>query len=294
MNPVILDVRLTEEDFYRERHRIVFRAIKLLYERSEPVDAISVSELLTQQGELAEGGGREAISNLASTVPVPGNARHYARIVQQNSLLRRLLAARQEIQKSVHEPRGRAARPRRAGREAALQRRPRGTGRGLPRAQGDPLARGRPARGARQRHRRGHRHGVGLRRPRPDHRRLSARQPDHPRRSPGHGQVGPRRQHRRARRGQGEAPGRLLLARDVRLRARPAADRQTRPDPLRQAAQGPGHRPRLVEGPAGLQRPRGQPAVDRRVRGSQDASTCGRRRGASTPRRSQPATAAWP
>jgi replicative DNA helicase len=106
MNPVILDVRLTEDDFYRERHRVVFRAIKTLYERSEPVDAISVSELLTQQGELAEAGGREAVSNLASTVPVPGNARHYARIVQQNSLLRRLLSASQTIQKSVHEREG--------------------------------------------------------------------------------------------------------------------------------------------------------------------------------------------
>src|SRR4051794_2709143 len=106
MNPVILDVRLSEEDFYRERHRIVFRAIKRLYERSEPVDALTVSELLAQQGELAEVGGREAVSNLASTVPVPGNARHYARIVQQNSLLRRLLAASQEIQKSVHQHEG--------------------------------------------------------------------------------------------------------------------------------------------------------------------------------------------
>ena len=106
MNPVILDVRLTEEDFYRERHRIVFRAIRKLYERSEPVDALTVSEFLSQQGELAEAGGREAVSNLASTVPVPGNARHYARIVQQNSLLRRLLAAGQEIQKSVHDREG--------------------------------------------------------------------------------------------------------------------------------------------------------------------------------------------
>ena len=106
MNPVILDVRLSEEDFYRERHRIVFRAIKRLYERSEPVDALTVSEFLAQQGELAEVGGREAVSNLASTVPVPGNARHYARIVQQNSLLRRLLAASQEIQKSVHQHEG--------------------------------------------------------------------------------------------------------------------------------------------------------------------------------------------
>jgi replicative DNA helicase len=106
MNPVILDVRLSEEDFYRERHRLVFRAIKRLYERSEPIDALTVSELLAQQGELEEVGGREAVSNLASTVPVAGNARHYARIVQQNSLLRRLLGASQAIQKSVYDRQG--------------------------------------------------------------------------------------------------------------------------------------------------------------------------------------------
>ncbi|MET0749682.1 MAG: replicative DNA helicase [Solirubrobacterales bacterium] len=103
MNPVILDVRLTEEDFYRERHRKIFHAIKRLYERSEPIDALTVSEFLAQQGELEQVGGREVVSNLASTVPVAGNARHYARIVQQNALLRRLLEASQRIQTSVYD-----------------------------------------------------------------------------------------------------------------------------------------------------------------------------------------------
>src|SRR6478752_9026033 len=71
--PVILDIRLHDEDFYRERHRIVFRAITGLYEQGEPVDALTVSEQLTQRGELAEAGGKDSISELASTVPVPGN-----------------------------------------------------------------------------------------------------------------------------------------------------------------------------------------------------------------------------
>src|SRR5919197_749903 len=104
--PVILDVRLGAEDFYRERHRIVFRAISHLYEKGEPVDALTVSELLTQHGEIAEAGGKETVSELASTVPAPGNARHYAQIVKQNALLRRLLATSQQIQKSVHEREG--------------------------------------------------------------------------------------------------------------------------------------------------------------------------------------------
>jgi replicative DNA helicase len=106
LDPVIHDVRLADEDFYRERHRIVFNAVKRLYERSEAIDAITVSELLRQQGELAEAGGREAVSQLASMVPAPGNARHYARIVKQNSLLRRLLNASHQIQKSIHDREG--------------------------------------------------------------------------------------------------------------------------------------------------------------------------------------------
>jgi replicative DNA helicase len=104
--PVILDVRLGDGDFYRERHRIIYRAITRLYEHGEPVDALTVSEFLAQHGELAEAGGKEGVSELASTVPAPGNARHYAQIVKQNSLLRRLLATSQQIQKSVHEREG--------------------------------------------------------------------------------------------------------------------------------------------------------------------------------------------
>jgi replicative DNA helicase len=106
MPPVFVDVRLRDEDFYRERHRVVFRAIRDLYDRHEPVDALTVSEFLTQRGELAEAGGKETVSGLASTVPAAGNARHYAQIVKQNSLLRRLLSASHRIQKSVHEHEG--------------------------------------------------------------------------------------------------------------------------------------------------------------------------------------------
>jgi replicative DNA helicase len=104
--PVILDVRLHDEDFYRDRHRVTFGAIKALYERSEPIDALTVTELLAQHGELDGAGGKDAVSALASTVPAPGNARHYAQIVKQNALLRRLLAAAQSIQSSVHEREG--------------------------------------------------------------------------------------------------------------------------------------------------------------------------------------------
>ena len=106
LDAVILDVRLGDDDFYRDRHRQIFRAIKRLYERSEAIDAITVSEVLKSEGELEEVGGRDAVSHLASVVPVPGNAKHYAEIVKRNALLRRLLSASHTIQQSVHEREG--------------------------------------------------------------------------------------------------------------------------------------------------------------------------------------------
>ena len=106
IDPVVVDVRLGSDDFYRGRHAAVYEAIHELYDRSEPVDALTVSELLRSRGKLEEVGGREVISSLASNTPVPGNARHYAQIVKQNSMLRRLLGAAQRIEQSVHARQG--------------------------------------------------------------------------------------------------------------------------------------------------------------------------------------------
>ena len=61
-----------------------------------------MAELLRSQGKLEEVGGQDAINTLAATTPVPGNAGHYAQIVKQNAMLRRLLGAAQQIQQSVH------------------------------------------------------------------------------------------------------------------------------------------------------------------------------------------------
>jgi replicative DNA helicase len=106
LDPVFADVRLATDDFYRDRHRVVYDAVKALYERDEAVDALTVTEHLTQTGRLDDAGGRAEVQSLPDEVPAPGNARHYAAIVKQNALLRRLLAAAQEIQRSVHEREG--------------------------------------------------------------------------------------------------------------------------------------------------------------------------------------------
>jgi len=100
---VIDEVKLSAGDFYLEKHATIFTAIHDLYAASKPVDELSVAEALTQLNRIEEAGGKHYVSELAAKVPAAGNAKHYAEIVQQNSLLRRLLGAGQEIQGWVHE-----------------------------------------------------------------------------------------------------------------------------------------------------------------------------------------------
>jgi replicative DNA helicase len=109
LSRVIDEVKLNAEDFYLEKHAAIFRAVHDLYAASKPVDELSVSEALVQRNEIDEAGGKHYVSELAAKVPAAGNAKHYAEIVQQNSLLRRLLGAGQEIQGWVH---GRDGEPR--------------------------------------------------------------------------------------------------------------------------------------------------------------------------------------
>ncbi len=103
IEPVILEVHLQAEDFYRDRHRTIFEAIIRLNEAANPVDALTVSEALSQHGNLEAIGGRDVVASLAAKVPAPGSARHYAQIVKQNALMRRLDGAAKRIQQSVAE-----------------------------------------------------------------------------------------------------------------------------------------------------------------------------------------------
>jgi replicative DNA helicase len=103
---VIDEVKLNAADFYLDRHRAIFEAVHDLYAASKPVDELSVSEALTQHNKIEEAGGKHYVSELAAKVPAAGNAKHYAEIVQQNSLLRRLLGAGQEIQGWVNDRAG--------------------------------------------------------------------------------------------------------------------------------------------------------------------------------------------
>jgi replicative DNA helicase len=107
MYTLAIEEGLRPEDFYRERHAVIYRAMVDLYERSEPIDTVTVSDALRSSGMLEEAGGGETVELLAGPVPNIANLRQYAQIVRDSALLRRLLQTTYEIQSSVldqHEP----------------------------------------------------------------------------------------------------------------------------------------------------------------------------------------------
>jgi replicative DNA helicase len=85
------------EDFYREANGKIFQAIMELYGHNEPVDAITLAEVLKRKNWLAEVGGKSYIHTLVNVVPTAANALHYANIVNDSSLLRRMIRAATDI-----------------------------------------------------------------------------------------------------------------------------------------------------------------------------------------------------
>ncbi len=104
LDPILLDVRLRPDDFYRERHRLIFRAMMRLKDRAEPeaVDVLTVTEELARAGELEEAGGKAYVHSLPTLVAIPGHFRQYARIVKNHAITRSLLAATRAIQEQAH------------------------------------------------------------------------------------------------------------------------------------------------------------------------------------------------
>ena len=101
---IMVDVALRAEDFYGERHRLIFRAMTRLKDKPEPgaVDALTVSEELDRAGELEEAGGTEYVHRLASSVVSAGHARHHARIVKDHSVMRQLIRTTQDVEQQAY------------------------------------------------------------------------------------------------------------------------------------------------------------------------------------------------
>jgi replicative DNA helicase len=98
----IVEEHLRAEDFYRERHRIIYETVLALFAGSEPIDVLTVTEHLRARGKLDEAGGQAEIDALTAAAPSVGALRQYGQIVKDRALLRNLLSATYDIQASVH------------------------------------------------------------------------------------------------------------------------------------------------------------------------------------------------
>jgi replicative DNA helicase len=97
---------VSHEDFYREGHRLIFRAIETLFGTGEPVEPITVIERLTKDGDLEAAGGRVAVLDVMETPFIAASFRTYAQIVRDASTQRRLLQVGQQIEKMVAQREG--------------------------------------------------------------------------------------------------------------------------------------------------------------------------------------------
>ena len=97
------------DDFYRKDHRLIFTAIAVLADDSNPCDVVTVSEFLDNRNELESAGGLEYLATLANETPGAANARAYANIVRERATLRALINAGNEIRGSAFTTDGRTA-----------------------------------------------------------------------------------------------------------------------------------------------------------------------------------------
>jgi replicative DNA helicase len=100
---------MSEADFYRHDHRLIYRHISKLIETSKPADVLTVAESLERSAELANAGGLSYVAALAQNTPSAANIRRYAEIVHERSIMRRLAEVGTEIADSAYNPLGRDA-----------------------------------------------------------------------------------------------------------------------------------------------------------------------------------------
>ena len=101
---------LDENDFYRNDHRLVFRAIRRLAEDSKPFDLLTLAEWLENNKQLEDAGGFAYLGVLAHDTPSAANVRAYADIIRERAIRRELIRTATEIADSAYDPKGRDSR----------------------------------------------------------------------------------------------------------------------------------------------------------------------------------------
>ena len=101
---------ISEQDFYRADHRVLWRVITRLVEENRPADVLTVAEALKTAGDVQDVGGIAYLHQLASGTPSAANIRRYAEIVRERAIMRKLAEVGTMIADSAYSPQGREAR----------------------------------------------------------------------------------------------------------------------------------------------------------------------------------------
>ena len=94
---------LSAEDFYRDAHKTIFAAMVELFERNEPQDLITVTNILKDKNRLDAIGGPAYLASLTDIVPVVANIGFYGKIIRQKAILRQLIQTSTEIAARCYE-----------------------------------------------------------------------------------------------------------------------------------------------------------------------------------------------
>lgn len=97
---------LESDDFYQDRHKLIFEAMVTLFEKNEPQDIITVSNQLKDINCLEKAGDVGYLATLTSIVPVTANLFYYAKIIRQKAVLRNLISVNTEIASRCFEEQG--------------------------------------------------------------------------------------------------------------------------------------------------------------------------------------------
>jgi replicative DNA helicase len=100
---------ITDIDFYRQDHQLIYQHICRLIEQNKPADVITVAESLENSAQLDHVGGLAYIGAITQNTPSAANIRRYAEIVRERSIMRKLAQVSTRITDSAYNPSGRSA-----------------------------------------------------------------------------------------------------------------------------------------------------------------------------------------
>ena len=98
--------KLTEDDFYRDGHKIIYKAIFEMFKNDMAVDLVTLLEYLKSTDQLEKAGGVTYITEVSSSVPTTANLSSYIKIVEEKSILRRLIKASTAIIEDSYNKQG--------------------------------------------------------------------------------------------------------------------------------------------------------------------------------------------